>query len=135
MGNISSTIITKGEDPHRLGIWTTVTLLGNHNKRTSVFNMYRPGDRRIEKTGLSTVIKQHWVILQQKKQNKHPFSWCSNKRLDHWSKYKTKRHSWDHCHHGWQRIICKRKIVNSKAVQSIPTLWPTNLPPWPSNPH
>ena len=58
LGNISSTIITKGEDPHGLGRWTTVTLLGKHNKRTSVFNMYRPGDISIEQTGPSTVIKQ-----------------------------------------------------------------------------
>ena len=57
MENISSTIITKGEDPHVLGRWTTVTLLGKHNKRTSVFNIYRPGDINIEKTGPTTVIK------------------------------------------------------------------------------
>ena len=48
LGNISSAIITKGEDPHGLGKWTTVALLGKHNKRTSVFNMCRPGDISIE---------------------------------------------------------------------------------------
>ena len=58
MENISSATITKGEDPHGLGRWTTVTLLGNHNERTSLFNMYRQGDTSIEQTGLSTVIKQ-----------------------------------------------------------------------------
>ena len=31
LGNISSAIITKGEDPHGLGRWTTVTLLRKYN--------------------------------------------------------------------------------------------------------
>ena len=73
MGKIYSTIIANGEDPHGLGRWTTVTLLGKHNKRTSVFNMYRSGDISIEKTGPTTVIKQQWIILQQKNRtNIHP---------------------------------------------------------------
>ena len=73
LGNISSAIITKGENPHGLGRWTTMTLLGKRNKRTSVYNMYRPGDTSIEQTGLSTVIKQQWLILQQQNRlNIHP---------------------------------------------------------------
>ena len=43
-----------------------MTLLRKKNTRTSVFNMYRPGDTSIEKTCPSTVIKQQWFILQQK---------------------------------------------------------------------
>ena len=50
-----------------------MTLLGKHNKRTSVFNIYRPGDINIEKTGPTTVIKQQWLIIQQKNiTNIHP---------------------------------------------------------------
>ena len=73
LGKISSAIITKGEDPHGLGRWTTVTLLGKQNSRTSVFNMYRPGDTSIENFGPNTVIKQQWLLLQQQNRlNIHP---------------------------------------------------------------
>ena len=73
LGKISSAIITKGEDPHGLGRWTTVTLLGKQNFRTSVFNMYRPGDTSIENSGPNTVIKQQWLLLQQQNRiNIHP---------------------------------------------------------------
>ena len=58
LGNISSAIISKGEDPHGLGRWTTVTLLGKYNTRISVFNMYQSGDTSIENSGPITVIKQ-----------------------------------------------------------------------------
>ena len=35
--------------------------------------MYRPGDTSIEKTGLTTVIKLQWIIIQQKNRiNIHP---------------------------------------------------------------
>ena len=58
LGNISSAIITKGEDSHELGRWNTVTMLGTYNKRTSVFNMYRPENIIIENSNPITVIKQ-----------------------------------------------------------------------------
>ena len=73
LGNTSSAIIIKGEHLHGLIMWTTVTLLGKHNKRTSIFNMYRQGDTSIEKTDPTTVNKQQWLILQQKNRtNIHP---------------------------------------------------------------
>ena len=73
LGNISSAIITKGEDSHGLERWSTVTMLGKHNKRTSVFNMYRPGGTSIENYVPITVIKQQWLLLQQKNRtNIHP---------------------------------------------------------------
>ena len=58
LGNISSAIMAKGEGPHGLGRWITVTLLEKYNTRTSVFNMYQPGDTSIENSGPITVIKQ-----------------------------------------------------------------------------
>ena len=58
LGTISSAIIAKREDTHELGRWTTVTMLGKHNKITSVFNMYRLRYTSIEKSGPITVIKQ-----------------------------------------------------------------------------
>jgi len=41
-------------------------MLEKHNKRTSVFNMYRPGDTSIANLDPLTVIKQKWLLLQQK---------------------------------------------------------------------
>ena len=70
LGNISSAIITKGKDLHGLGRWTTVTVLGKHNKRTSIFNMYRPGDTSIKHSDPLTVIRQQWLLFQQKNRTK-----------------------------------------------------------------
>ena len=50
-----------------------VTILGKHNKRTSVFNMYRLEDTSIERSGPITIIKQQWLLIQQKNRtNIHP---------------------------------------------------------------
>ena len=48
-------------------------MLGKHNKRTSSFNMYRLRYTSIENSGPITVIKQQWLLLQQKhRTNIHP---------------------------------------------------------------
>ena len=54
----------------RIRRWTTVTVLEKHNKRTSVFNMYRPGDTSIKMFDPLTVIKQQWLLFQQKNRTK-----------------------------------------------------------------
>ena len=58
LNKITSATINKGEDPSGLGRWTFMTLLGKHNSRTTIFNMYRPCDSLIDSVGGVTVIKQ-----------------------------------------------------------------------------
>ena len=58
LNKVTSVTINKGEDPSGLGRWKFITLLGENNRRTSIFNMYRPCDSPIESVGGSTVIKQ-----------------------------------------------------------------------------
>ena len=58
LNTLISAIINKGQDPSGLGGWTSITLLGKHNSRTTVFTRDRPYNSLIESIGGETVIKQ-----------------------------------------------------------------------------
>ena len=72
LNNISSALIQKGKDPSGMGRWTYATILGRNNKKTTVFNVYRPGKMKVEDAGSSTVIKQQWIMMQQQGRDEHP---------------------------------------------------------------
>ena len=56
--SISSAILNKGQDSSEMGRWTCMSILGKHNKRTTIFNMYRPCNINLTNAGESTVIRQ-----------------------------------------------------------------------------
>ena len=41
-----------------------MTVMGKKNKRTSIFNLYRPYKGKICDVGAFTVIKQQWLMMQ-----------------------------------------------------------------------
>ena len=47
-------------------------VLGKHNKRTSIFNLYRPCKGKICDVGAFKVIKQKWLIMQKDNIHDHP---------------------------------------------------------------
>ena len=58
LNNLSSSLIQKVKDPSGMGRWTYDTILRKNNKKTTLFNVYIPGNQRVEDSGTSTVIKQ-----------------------------------------------------------------------------
>ena len=70
-GRLSSAVVNKGQDNSGLGRWTFTTILGKNNNKTTIFNVYRPGNTAIELVGNSTVIKQQWIIQKYLKKG-HP---------------------------------------------------------------
>ena len=71
-GRLSSSVIIKGQDNLGLGRWTFTTLLGRNNNKTTIFNLYRPGNTEVTLVGNSTVTKQQWIILKQLNRKGHP---------------------------------------------------------------
>ena len=43
-----------------------------NNKRTTIITMYRPCKVKIENAGITTVIKQQWLIMQKSNRYEHP---------------------------------------------------------------
>ena len=72
LNNLSSVLIQKVKDPSGIGRWIYATLLGKNNKKTTLFNVYRSGNQRIEDSGTSTVSKQQWIIMKQQRRDEHP---------------------------------------------------------------
>ena len=65
VNNLSSSIIAKSEEPAGMGRWSTLTVLGKNNKRITIITMYRPRNVKIENAGITTLIKQQWLIMQK----------------------------------------------------------------------
>ena len=57
-GRLSLSVIIKGQDNSGLERWTFTTLLGRNNNKTTIFNVYCPGNTAVELVGNSIVIKQ-----------------------------------------------------------------------------
>ena len=72
VNNLSSSIIAKSEDPSGMGRWSTLAVLGKNIKRTTIITMYRPCNVMIENVGVTTVIKQQWLIMQKSNRYEHP---------------------------------------------------------------
>ena len=72
VNKLSSSIIAKSEDPAGMGRWSTLTVLGKNNKRTTIITMYRPCKVKIENAGITTVVKQQWLIMQKSNRYEHP---------------------------------------------------------------
>ena len=62
--SISSAILNKGQDSSGMRWWTFMSILGKHNKRKTIFNMYRPCNTNLHNAGESTVVRQQWLIMQ-----------------------------------------------------------------------
>ena len=55
-----------------MGRWISRTVLEKNNKRTKIIIMYIPCKIKIENTGITIVVKQHWLIIQQSNRHEHP---------------------------------------------------------------
>ena len=70
--SISSAILNKGQDSSGMRWWTFMSILGKHNKRKTIFNMYRPCNTNLHNAGESTVVRQQWLIMQEINRQEHP---------------------------------------------------------------
>ena len=70
--SISSAILNKGQDSSGMGRWTFMSILGKHNKITTIFNMYRSCNTNLHNAGESTVVRQQWLIMQKIYRQEHP---------------------------------------------------------------
>ena len=66
-------VIYEGHDPSGLGRQTYITIISKNNNKTSIYTLYRPCNSNIESVECSTVIKQQWLLLQEKKRDEHPY--------------------------------------------------------------
>ena len=55
-----------------MGRWNFITVLDKYNKRTCIFNLYRPFKGKISNVGTFTVIKQQQFITQKDDIHDHP---------------------------------------------------------------
>ena len=101
IGRLSSSVINKGQDNSGLGRWIFTTILGRNNNKTTILNVYCPGNKAIGLVGNSTIIKQQWVLLQQLNRKEHPHNVIINdliKAIKDQQQQKTR----DNTHHRWQ---------------------------------
>ena len=55
---ISFAILNKRQDSSEMRTWTLMSILGRHNKRTTILSMFRPYKVDLNNFGESTVICQ-----------------------------------------------------------------------------
>ena len=72
LNKISSYIVQKGQDPSGVEDGILLQSWGEQIQRTTIFTMYRPCKSPIETVGWSTIIKQQWLLLKEKKRHEYP---------------------------------------------------------------
>ena len=75
-----------------MGRCSTPTVLGKNNTRTTIITIYRPCNVKIENAGITTVIKQQWLIMQKSNRYEHPYKAIITDAIKKIKKFKKERH-------------------------------------------
>ena len=75
-GKWNSRIVTRGSDPHKLGQWSYVDILGRNNIKLCIFTVYRCCKGQTGKTvGRTSSYSQQLTLLKKRGENNYHKKW------------------------------------------------------------